>query len=343
MLRPVMKTFLMGLVFAGCVSPVMHFGGGKSATEAQHDTLAELLPAQLAIEGPWQGPVRNATIRVYADDDYRAQNIHWRETFGESLEYANAVLGPNFGVRLVADYREWTHHAPGYTLAEHLDELMRVDPGDDVLSVIGLTSSLGLVSATFDMLGYASVPGRHMIVRGYSDLEERRAFESAFPDLSGDEREHALEARRRHKTAAVLLHELAHNLGAPHETREATLMNASYSAQAAAFSADANGIIQYTLDQRLGRSGAGDAPIAQPAAAHQVQHQRMYVHVTADAVLIEGKPCDRGCQNGLFSMQAALDDETDVVIEKDKGVASSRVVEVIDRAKAQGLQNFSLR
>jgi hypothetical protein len=339
---PVKKSFVMGLVLAGCVSPVMHFGGGKSAKEAQHDTLSELLPAQLAIEGPWQGPVRDATIRVYADDDYRAQNIHWRETFGEGLEYANAVLGPNFGVHLVADYREWTHHAPGYTLAEHLAELEHLDPGDGVLSVVGLTSSLGLVSATFDMLGYASVPGRHMIVRGYSDLEERRAFESAFPDLSGDEREQALEARRRHKTAAVLLHELAHNLGAPHEATEATLMNASYSAHAASFSAEAHGIVQYTLDQRLGRGTAGEAPMPQAAAAH-VQHQRLYVHITAEAMLSNGEPCDRGCQNTLFSVQAALDAETDVVIEKDKGVPSSRVVDVIDRAKANGLKNFSLR
>src|SRR5687768_1790648 len=97
---------VVGLV--GCMSPVMHFGEGKSAKQAQHDTLStHFFPAPLATEGPWRGPIKDAKIRVYAADAYRAQNRNWRGTFDEGLEYANAVLGPNFGVRLVADYREW--------------------------------------------------------------------------------------------------------------------------------------------------------------------------------------------------------------------------------------------
>src|SRR5664279_2676299 len=106
----------LGLV--GCISPVMHFGSGKSATQAQHDTLEEFTPGRLSTEGTWQGPVAEATIRVYADDEYRAQNIHWQQTFGEELDYANAVLGPQFGVKLVADKRVWNHHAPGNGLSE---------------------------------------------------------------------------------------------------------------------------------------------------------------------------------------------------------------------------------
>ncbi len=82
----------MGVVLAGCMSPVMHFGAGKSSKEAQHDTLNEFVPAQLSIEGPWRGPIKDAKVRVFADHDYRAQNLSWQKTFGEELVYANASL-----------------------------------------------------------------------------------------------------------------------------------------------------------------------------------------------------------------------------------------------------------
>lgn len=149
-----MKSMWLGvLVLVGCVSPVMHFGAGKSATQAQHDTLNELTPGRLAMAKRWQGPVAEAKIRVYADDDYRAQNHKWQQAFDERLDYANGVLAANFGVRLVADYREWDHHASGETLTEHLAQLQELDAGNDVLVVVGLTSSQSLVSATFEELG----------------------------------------------------------------------------------------------------------------------------------------------------------------------------------------------
>ena len=337
---------ILGIVFAaGCISPVMTFGSGKTAKEAQHDTLNEFVPTQLAIEGPWRGPVMDARIRVYADDDFRAQNRNWRQVFGEELEYANAVLGANFGLHLVADYREWNHHAPGAAMSDELDALQKLDDGGDVLSVIGLTSSLSLVSATFDQLGLAYSPGKHVLIRGYADLEERKSFAEAFPDLPAAERENALVARRQHKTAAVLLHELAHNLGAPHERAESTLMNASYSERAASFSSEAHSIIQREIDQRLGRSGARPqeaqlAAAAPPKKATKV-HPTMIVHVTAGGVLIDGEaPANL---SAAFRTQAATDVETEVIIQKDKDVLSGRVIEVIDRAKASGLTKFSIR
>jgi len=334
-----MLKWVLGLVAAGCMSPVMHFGSGKSAHEAQHDTLAEFMPAVLSTEGTWRGPVKDAKIRVYADDEYRAQNLKWQQTFGEQLEYANAVLGPQFGA--------WNHHAPGNGLPEDLDELRALDPGDDVLSVIGLTSSLSLVSATFDLLGLAEVPGRHVMLRGYADLEERKGFARAFPDLSPDERDNALEARRRHKTAAVLLHELGHNLGAPHEATSETLMNAAYSEHAAAFSSDAHALIQRTLDHRLGRETTAAPPTTEAAATVPPPmlkvHKTLEVHVMADSVTLDNKPETDGELTTAFSANAALDKDIEVIVHKDKGVPSARIVEVIDRAKAAGLTKFTIQ
>lgn len=209
------------LFLVGCiVSPVMRFGGGKSAPQAQHETLGKFTPGRLSFEPRWKGPVAEAKIRVYADDEYRAQNRKWQEAFDELLEYVNAVLRANFGVRLTAEYRPWNHHAPGATLEEHLAQLRELDAGGDVLTVVGLTSSLSLASATFEQLGYASISGRHMVVRGYADLAERSAYQRAFSELSADELENAFDVMRRHKTASIFLHELGHNLGAEHDAAE---------------------------------------------------------------------------------------------------------------------------
>ena len=339
---------VVGLV--GCMSPVMHFGEGKSAKQAQHDTLStHFFPAPLATEGTWRGPIKDAKVRVYAADAYRAQNRNWRAAFDEGLEYANAVLGANFGVRLVADYREWNHHAPGNSLGDDLVALQELDDGEDTLAVVGLTSALGIVSGTFDQLGYASVPGRHMMLRGYADIEERKAFSSAFPDLPAEERENALEARRRHKITAVLLHELGHNLGVGHESTEDTLMNARYSEHAAAFSSEAHEVIQRALDERLGRAvpapaqQAESAPQAQPAAAPAKARPKIFVHLSATSVLADGKPHEPGDLDILFSTQAARDSETEVVIDRDPGVSKKRVVDVVQRATAAGLKNFTMR
>jgi hypothetical protein len=192
---------------SGClISPVIPIGGnGKSSRERQHDRMSKLLPVPLTAPGRWTGEVRVARLRVWADDEYRAQNLRWEHGFDDELDDVNQLMTPMLGVRLEAEYRAWDHHAPTGTLSDHLDALDRADPGDDVVWVVGLTSSLSLVAASFEQIGVARLGGRHLVVRGHADLEERAAFERGFPDLDRDEREAVLEARRRHKTTAVLV------------------------------------------------------------------------------------------------------------------------------------------
>lgn len=116
---------LVGVSAAACMSPVMRFGGGKSAREAQGHTMAANTPGAISTEGDEARDAPTAKVRVYADDAYRAQNLHWREVFDDELEAANAVLAPVFGVKLVAHYREWEHHAPANQLSEDLAALGR--------------------------------------------------------------------------------------------------------------------------------------------------------------------------------------------------------------------------
>lgn len=248
-----MKLAVAAVVLAsGClISPIIPIGGGKSRSEAQHEGLGKLFPAQLTTQHKWRGEVRVAKVRVWADDEYRAQNVRWQHGFDEQLDYANQLLIPMLGVRLEADYRLWEHHAPGARLAEHLAALVGEDSGEDVVWIVGLTSSLTLVSASFEELGMANLGERHVMLRGHADLEERKAFERAFPDIDAQERANVLEARRRHKITAVLLHELAHSLGALHETAKDWVMNPAYSHLAATISDRNRELMMITLEDRL--------------------------------------------------------------------------------------------
>jgi len=357
-----MKVVRFGVVVglsAGCLSPVMKFGSGKSAKQAQRDTMSDFTPARLSIEAKWAGEVATRKIRVWADDQYRAQNVRWQQSFEEPLELANLVLTPLFGLRLVAEYNAWEHHVAGSTLADTLEALAERDPGTDVFAVVGLTSSLSLVSATFEELGYASIGGRHVVVRGYADLEERKLYADAFPDLRADERELALDSLRRHKTAVVLLHELAHNLGAGHEAEEDTIMSGSYSRRAGSFSEHVRDVMLGAIDQRLRRTSsrpdggatpatkveepAAKTTTAEPPRTPTVRHPPVVIRVTkSGTTMFEGKPLDAIALGKLLEATFAEDPETQILIKSDRKVPVGSVSGVIDRAKAVGLTRFAL-
>ncbi len=176
--------------------------------------------------------------------------------------------------------------------------LQERDPGDDVFAVVVLTSSLPLVSAMFDELGLATVDGRHLALRGHADLEERKLYASAFPDLRAEERELALVQLRHHKTAVVLLHELGHVLGLDHEIDSTTIMNATYSNHATAFNAKAREVMLCAVDQRLHRGATtmpdgattAAAPPAPAPRAVTVHHAPILIHVTRKATtIVDGK------------------------------------------------------
>jgi hypothetical protein len=325
---------------AGCISPVMHFGGGKSAKEAQHDTMSDLAPVRLVPESKWGGEIATRTIRVWADDQYRAQTVRWQRSFEEPLELANLVLTPLFGLRLVPEYHVWERHAAGGTLAADLEALAERDPGHDVLIVIGLTSSLPLLSATFDELGSAVVGGRHLIVRGYADLEERKLYADAFRDLLPEERELALEARRHHKTAVVLLHEIAHTFGADHEVDQGTIMNASYSHRASAFSPRVRDVMLRTIDQRLGRaSSTGEArePTAtiEPKPQAPVRTGPLVFYITSSGnVEIDGKVIEEYEVDNLLEAARARDRNTEIIIMRSRSAPTAALGKVFDRAMA---------
>ncbi len=345
-----LRMLVVCVVAAGCMSPVMKFGAGKSAKEAQRDTMSEFGPSRLVTGETWKGQVTTRTIRVWADDQYRAQNRQWQKSFEEPLELANLVITPMFGVRFVADYQAWERNVPGARLTEDLAALQHHDPGEDVFAVVALTSSLPLVSATFDELGLANLGGRHIALRGYADLEERKMYANAFPDLRAEERELALVQLRHHKTAVVLLHELGHVLGVEHESDSTTIMNATYSNHATSFSAQAREVMLRAVDQRLHRTPeTPTAPLVadqrpKPESAPRaptVHHAPVVIRVTRKAAtIVEGKQLTADALETLLKTAFAEDPETPIVISEDRNVPTGVVGDLIDRAKAIGLTKF---
>lgn len=66
------------VVSTGCLSPVMTFGSGKTAKQAQHQTMSDFTPGRLVVETKWNGEVTTKKIRVWADNQFRTQNIKWQ-------------------------------------------------------------------------------------------------------------------------------------------------------------------------------------------------------------------------------------------------------------------------
>lgn len=344
---------LLGCVLlGGClISPVVRFGEGKTAKQAQRDTMADFGPARLATGEKWSGTVVNKRVRVWADDQYRAQNIHWQETFTETLELTNVVFEPLVGVHLVPEFRVWNRDDPGASLTDAINALQELDSGEDVFAVIGLTSSLPLVSSTFEQLGLAMVGGRHMMLRGYADLEERKMYANAFPDLRPEERELALEHLRHHKTAVVLLHELGHVLGVEHETDSATIMNASYSSRATAFSQPARNVMVTSVDARLQRPQTGPSPVLASAPSVQPQqkpvaqttptpttrHAPITIRVTKKReTIVDGKRLDSAALTTMLKAAYAQDPTTKIIINEDRHVPTGVVGDLIEQLTTIG-------
>jgi hypothetical protein len=196
-----------------------------------------------------------------------------------------------------------------------------------------LTGALSLVSATFEQLGYASVPGRHLMLRGYADVEERKAFERLFHDLTPDERAALYVARRRHKTAAILLHEIGHNLGAQHHVEANTLMNAHYSDQSASFDSASRDVILASLDDRLHR------------APRMTDAKHPTLAITIDAAgrrIVGGNPLDESTLEGLLKLSFDDDHTTAVVIKTLPGAPQRAATELVERARAIGLVHVSV-
>ncbi|RMH39127.1 MAG: hypothetical protein D6689_17555 [Deltaproteobacteria bacterium] len=224
------------------------------STPAWRGTSAQVAALRPAAIGPEPGPAparaRTLTVRVYADDDYRAQVMHWRRQFRALVRDVNAPLAQAYQVRLeIVAMRPWSHDGDT-DLYALVNQLADTDPGDDVDWVVGLVSHLDRATPSFHRIGAAHLASRHIVLRGMNDIAERAFLKEVAGGLIWAEDEELYRARKRHKERAVFLHEWAHSLGALHHAAPEDLMSPSYSHRAAWFSPENDAIIRAALPFR---------------------------------------------------------------------------------------------
>lgn len=240
-----------------------------------------------------------------------------------------------------------------------LKALAQHDQGTDAFAVLALTSSLPMVTSTFDQIGIAFTPGRHLVVRGYSDVTERAAMESYFEDLTKSERDVMFESRKHHKRLGLLLHELGHAFGADHAGDPSSIMTPSYSIQATQFDEASRGSILAHLDQRLGRATRVEGRPVTPAVVDPTPAPRpprkpleldpkdktpvIEVIVEADGTrTIAGKPVASAQLDGVFLLAADRSKQTRVYVRIETGSPREVVNDVVKRANVAGLTRVSV-
>jgi len=238
---------LLGLLLA-CV---------RTPASVERDYAQTLRPKSFAVapqetaaasKGP-SVPSRPLRVRVYADEDFRAQNFHWREKTEALFSAANRVMEPQFGVRfVVTTFTVWDRPATHTSLPVALAELREKDSGEDVDLVLGLVGSLNVVSAAQHELGYAYTFGAQAVIRNMESPAEFEAFRTAFKHLPDAERESLYRERRIHKEVSVLIHEWAHTLGAFHVSDSAFMMSPTYEPQQARFAPETLRLLRLALE-----------------------------------------------------------------------------------------------
>jgi tetratricopeptide (TPR) repeat protein len=252
---------LMLALAAGCFvdNRLLPTQGLSRQQVAERRAATDLYPTALAQPGPAHpGPVRALRVRVWADASYR-RRLHWRERAGALFERANRFLRHAVAVELVADLRAWEREGDVTDLEPFIEALARMDPGEDVDHVIGMTAALPRFSNAHDHLGHAWVLARHLVIRAVDDGLERQMLARAFPTLRRGELEGLHAARAEHKETAILIHEWAHTVGALHEDGRDLVMSRGYHHEASRLSEANVRVMSLAVASRGGDGEAASA------------------------------------------------------------------------------------
>jgi tetratricopeptide (TPR) repeat protein len=228
-------------------------GGVSNARVA---ALTEALPATLEPTTTTTSEPRVAKVRVWVDEGVRKQP-KWREQILEQIDAASQYWTPLVGVRLeVAAVREWERSAEP---SQALQELAKLDAGEDVAWVLGYLGPDGTASIAMSELGGADLLGKQIVLHDWSATPEVKKLESVLEPLAPAERSEAIAAHRRHKQTVVLLHYLHQSAGVIAETDEAWIDSRGYSSLLRTISEKARQILEVSLKSRLDDEPLGTA------------------------------------------------------------------------------------
>lgn len=250
------KLFQLGVLLAtgtGC------FGGydsrwGQSAT-VQRQYAAEHAPTLRGDrpedkEGTPKAPARTLRVRAFVARTYASQVVDVSATLRDLFDDANDVTEPTLGVKLTLEgIRTW-ELAKDDDLGKTLVELRKADAATEVDWVVGFVGALPRATVSFHDLGMGDLPGRHVVLRAPSNAIAHDNVEKSYAELSEEERRRLQKDARRHRVAAVFLHEIGHTLGALHERSDRSLMYPEYRLRMTTFSPEAIGIMRGVLGHR---------------------------------------------------------------------------------------------
>ena len=202
------------------------------------------------------GAVTPVTISVHvlATPRYTSQVVDAPRQFQEAVNEVNRVfsgLGVTFRVDSFAAWE--TAEDRVETALAALESKENAGPLD---LHVGLLGSLPRASASFHELGYATLLGHHLVLRAPARADEVDAIERNLDELSAEEREGLVKGRRKHRAAALLLHEIGHTLGAIHDDAAPSVMNPAYANERSGFSPQNAALVEITLRHRAAKEAS---------------------------------------------------------------------------------------
>lgn len=193
---------------------------------------------------------REMRVRAFVARAYASQVVDVSATLRDLFSDVNDVTEPSLGVKLTLEgIRTW-ELGKDDDLTKALAELRRADPASEVDWVAGFVGALPRATLSFHDLGMGDMPGRHVVLRAPSSTTAHDSVERSYAELSEEERRRVQKDLRRHRVAAVFLHELGHTLGALHERSERSLMYPEYRPRMTTFSPVAADIMRTVLERR---------------------------------------------------------------------------------------------
>ncbi len=224
----------------------------KAAEERARPAALQATPGGTA-EREGARPTHAMKIRVRTTRRYRAEVPSFDRQIETMVADANGVLAPTLGIRLVVDSTEaWPLPAGDEDLQGALDQLKASDAGEGVDWVVGVLGSSTGLEMSFRKLGMTLHFGKHIVLRTPNEAAEHDVFAKTLDHLDAPEIEKLVRARKRHRAATILLHELGHSLGVPHELQAHTIMHFLYDTQVESYSEPATALMRATLASRRG-------------------------------------------------------------------------------------------
>jgi hypothetical protein len=206
-------------------------------------------------------------VRAYVTRAYTTQVADVPKNLRELFEDANDVMEPLMGVHLELDgIRTWELGTDD-DLNKALAELRTVATGDDTPWIVGFVNAQPRATASFHDAGMADLPGKHIVVRAPSNALRHDAIERIYGDLPEAERQAVHQRDRRHRAAAVFLHELGHTLGALHERADGNLMYPEYRSKMKSFSETTADTMRIAVDRRDPKTLVDQASLFRDLAA----------------------------------------------------------------------------